>query len=84
MNVKAMVTITYGTNSPSAAMVQASGGMAFSHSANGLCSADPNRPKATASRMGPTIMTERYSVKRRAKLRGRSTRHTKLKLASTF
>ena len=33
----------------------------------------------TASRMGPGIMTLKYSMKRRPKLLGRSTRHTKLK-----
>ncbi len=78
------MTITYGTNWPSNRIVKASGGIALAHCANGLCSAEPNSPIVTASRMGPTTITLKYSVKRRAKLRGRSTRHTKLKLASTF
>ena len=76
MQVNAMVTMTYGTSRPSADMAQASGGISFSHCANGLCSAAPKSPTTTASSAGPTIMTDRNSVKRRAKLRGRWTRQT--------
>ena len=84
MKVKTMVTIAYGTICPKTLRIHARGAMESSHCAIGLCSAEPNSPSATASRMGPTIMTLKYSVKRRAKLRGRSTRQTKLKLVSTF
>ena len=73
-----------GQDCPRAGQAQASGGDGVEPLRDGLCSAEPSKPSATASRMGPTIMTLRYSVKRRAKLRGRSTRQTKLKLVSTF
>ncbi len=84
MKVKMMVTITYGRILPTALKVQASGLIPSTHSAKGLFSALASSPSATASRMGPNIITARYSVKRRKKLRGRSTRHKKLKLVSTF
>ena len=41
-------------------------------------------PIARLMSAGPTTMMPRYSLKRRTQLRGRSTRHTKLKLVSTF
>src|SRR5258707_7612 len=84
MKVKVMVTIRYGRILPTALNVQANGLIALIHSAKGLLSALASRPSATARRMGPTIITARYSVKRRRKLRGRSTRHRWLKLFSTF
>src|SRR5271167_437329 len=84
MIVKTMVTITYGRTCRAALKVQASGANASIHNANGLFCALANSPRATASRMGPRIITLKYSVKRRAKFRGCSTRHTKLKLVSTF
>src|SRR5271154_154548 len=84
MAVKTMVTITYGRTWRAALNAQASGANASTHNANGLFWALASSPSATASRMGPRIMTLKYSVKRRAKLRGCATRHTKLKLVSTF
>ena len=42
------------------------------------------KPNAATVRIGPTIMRLRYSLTRRAQLRGRSTRQTKLRLSSTF
>ncbi len=45
---------------------------------------DAVMPMAKVITTGPTNITLRYSLKRRPKLRGRSTRQTKLKLSSTF
>ena len=42
------------------------------------------KPITTLMITGPTSRKARYSLNRRAKLRGRSTRQTKLKLLSTF
>ena len=41
-------------------------------------------PNAATMTAGPITMTLTYSLKRRPILRGCSTRHTKLKLSSTF
>ncbi len=84
MHVKTAATRAYGSRRAKAPSTAASGATAFSQRTTGLCSADPRSATATASRMGPRIMTLKYSVKRRPKFRRRSTRHTKLMLPSTF
>ncbi len=84
MNVKTAVTMTYGAIWPKRSKITENGATACNRCAKGLCSAVPKSPIATASRMGPKIMTLKYSAKRRPKLRGRPTRHTELKLVSTF
>ena len=42
------------------------------------------RRESSTTTIGPTMSSATYSVTRRAKLRGSSTRHRKLKLSSTF
>jgi hypothetical protein len=83
-NVNTPVTSTYGVSRPSATSTEPKGSYCFSACTPLVCANVAIRPNAATMTAGPITMTLRYSLTRRMRLRGCATRHTKLKLSSTF
>ncbi len=83
-NVKPPVTITSGPSWPAVATNSPNGGCACSHTSSGRVAIEATSASAAAIRIGLTISTDRYSLKRRARLRGRSTCQRWLNESSTF
>ena len=84
MNVKTPVTRMYGVSRPNITKPVPNGSYCEIVLIAEVFAKAAMSPKAATMRAGPTTMTLRYSLNRRPKLRGCSTRHTKLKLSSTF
>ncbi len=83
--VKMALTMMYGASTIRALVRLCSGGRSVTTNFSGpLPSAACDRPMKPTSSNGPMTSSVRYSATRRAKLRGCSTRHRKLKLSSTF
>ena len=84
MPVKNAVTITYGATAISVPGRRCRNGILATSCTGALAMVACDRPMNATSNTGPTTSSVRYSAIRRAKLRGCSTRHRKLKLSSTF
>jgi hypothetical protein len=83
-NVNTPVTSTYGVSRPDATSIVPNGSYFASACTALVCANVAIRPSAVTISAGPTTITLRYSLTRRTRLRGCSTRHTKLKDSSTF
>ena len=83
-NVKTPVTIRYGASRPAPSSMLPNGSICDIRCTNSWLVTEAIRPIATTIITGPSTITLRYSLMRLPKLRGCSTRQTKLKLSSIF